>query len=329
MTDDDILSSSYNLFISLGYEVTDISFVGKGEGSKVYKVNTLQGIFCLKLAQYPGRKEKILNEASIRSMFLGYGLGFVPAPIHTDEIYLPYGGVIYEFVEGTSPDLTKQTILKQVAEKLSQIHRLNYEVISDGFSLLEEQRTFLQKTKERLSDNYPDLFNDSILGAFDKVFVEVDHYFSIEKSLDWVGLRGLLHDDVSDNFIEDTKGLIWFIDWENAQMGDIVEEVVTWVGPRLSPMRKKLFYDYYRGSFPEAKRILFERIEPLYLKLVPAFDICWGIDFLATNIEHNLEPDRKLRDLLSTAHWLREFYSAETAEQMIKGVEELRRNLLG
>jgi len=57
-------------------------------------------------------------------------------------------------------------------------------------------------------------------------------------------------------------------------------------------------------------------------------DRCWGLDQLDTNLVHNLEPERKLRDLNASAKNWERFFTKSTASLIQKGIEELTSKLV-
>ncbi|NPD88762.1 MAG: hypothetical protein HGN29_08550 [Asgard group archaeon] len=72
--DSSIIRDSANvLFENNGKKIEQISFLGRGEGSAVFKINTTDTAYCLKTALYPERTQKILNEANIRDGFIKKG----------------------------------------------------------------------------------------------------------------------------------------------------------------------------------------------------------------------------------------------------------------
>jgi len=87
--------SIHALFRHFGEELKEISFLGRGEGSVVYKIKTLKKIYCLKMALFPERTKKVLNEAKIREDFLNQGLKFLTPALHIDQVFLTNGAVIY------------------------------------------------------------------------------------------------------------------------------------------------------------------------------------------------------------------------------------------
>ncbi|MHA2364086.1 MAG: aminoglycoside phosphotransferase family protein [Candidatus Hodarchaeales archaeon] len=318
-----------NLFNHLGHYIQNISFVGKGEGSRVYKVVTNRSKFCLKLAQYPERTEKVLKEADIRQYFITNGLECLPSPIHSDQHFLSYGAVIYHFIEGNIPDFNDQNNLKQMAEILASIHRLNIQVVPQGYKQLIKYFEYLKKTITRTTQLYTHLMNEFILSGFRKVLEEISWAIDAKHNAFTHGLTSILHGDLSDNFILDQDGKIWLIDWENSEPGDVVEEICSFVyDNKVTHENKIFFFKEYQKHCPQAQTINFDEIEPLYNQSVPVFNICWGIDLLNTNLERKLEPERKLRDLAISANNWKKKFSEKTSIKMIQGIEILRKYLM-
>jgi len=92
--------SIYALFHHIGEKIIEISFLGRGEGSVVYKVKTRNKVYCMKMALFPERTQKVLNEAKIREEFLQQGLNFLTTPLHIDQKIISNGAVIYDYIEG-------------------------------------------------------------------------------------------------------------------------------------------------------------------------------------------------------------------------------------
>lgn len=316
------------IFEKIGQSVLSSSFLGKGEASTVIKVSTDKGTYALKTALYPERKEKILKEAHFRAFFLKNGVSCVPRPVYSDTEIFPNGAVIYEYAEGSKPDVINTSNLKQFARIINEIHRIDYEIVDDGFSQIRKLYQFLDKTTTKIKTKYSHLMNSSIESAFEKALKEFNHKINEKRNVNTIGMNAQLHGDLSDNFVIDGQDKIWLLDWENSEYGDIAEELCWFLYcNKIQPDDRLKFYQEYQKWFIPAQKIKFEEIEEFYYAATPVFNICWGIDQLNTNIKENLEPERKLRDLAKSAKNWKSFYSDTTTSLIIKGINTLKEAL--
>ena len=122
------------VFKKIGKEICNISFLGKGEASNVYKIVASEEIYVLKTALYPERKIKVINEAKIRNYFIEKGLDCIPEPVYSDEDIFQNGAVIYRFVDGSKPNFEDTASIKQMASIVSSIHQIEYSVQEEGLS---------------------------------------------------------------------------------------------------------------------------------------------------------------------------------------------------
>jgi len=319
------------IFERIEKTVLSSSFLGKGEASTVLKILTDDGIYALKTALYPKRKDKVLNEAKFRKYFIEHGLECVPTPVYLDSDIFENGAVIYEYVDGVEPDFNVIENLKQMALIVSQIHQIEYEIIDDGFSQILQLYEFLEKTIQKISVEYSHLMNNSIQSAFSRAINEYKVLLDDAMDKFTIGINAHLHGDLSNNCVIDQNGKIWLIDWENSEYGDIVEELCWFLSVNeVSKENRVRFFQEYQNQFPQAQQIQFNEISRIYDMSTPVFNICWGIDQMGTKLEHNLEPpDRKLSDLAISAREWSGFYSDSTSSLIIKGIKELKKTLLG
>lgn len=316
------------IFEKIGQSVRSSSFLGKGEASTVLKVSTDKGTYALKTALYPERKEKILKEAKFRAFFLKNGVSCVPRPVYSDSVIFPNGAVIYEYAEGSKLDIINIGNLKQFARIISEIHRIDYELVDDGFSQIRKLYQSLDKTTTKIKSKYSHLMNSSIETAFEKALKEFSLKIDEKREVNTIGMNAQLHGDLSDNFVIDEQDKIWLLDWENSEYGDVAEELCWFLYVnKIQPDDRLKFYQEYQKWFIPAQKIKFEEIEEFYYATTPVFNICWGIDQLNTNIKENLEPERKLRDLAKSAKNWKSFYSDTTTSLIIKGINTLKEAL--
>ncbi|MBN1329098.1 MAG: aminoglycoside phosphotransferase family protein [Candidatus Heimdallarchaeota archaeon] len=316
------------IFLKIGKSVINYSFLGKGEASIVYKVNTNDGVFALKTALYPERKGKILHEAKIRSFFIENGLDCIPPPIYTDELFFSNGAVIYDFVEGNKLDFFDLEIISQFALVTSKIHQVKFEIIQDGFSNIEKFSSSLEQAVHKIDLAYPHLLNTSLTLAFDSALKEFKDLLPLKKRHTTIAINAQLHGDLSDNFVIDSRQKIWLLDWENSEFGDVAEELCWFLSTnKASPEHRAIFFQEYQNHFHLAKRIPFEALYSVYFTGNLIFNICWGIDQLAMNIRQQLEPERKLRDLACTAKEWGESFSKTTSSSIVEGIELLTKQI--
>jgi len=316
------------LFQKIGHIVQSYSFLGKGEASVIIKVKTDQGTYALKTALYPKRKDKVLREAQFRTFFIEKELTCIPHPIHIDSEIFPNGAVIYEYAEGSKPDFISKEILIQFAQIIGKIHKIDFEIISDGYTQIQNMVQSLEKTINSIKTRYPHLLNSLIEKAFANAVEEYKQKISDKQDLFTIGINAQLHGDLSDNYVVDKNGKIWLIDWENSERGDVLDELCWFLFVNdVKPENHSLFFQEYQKSFPSAQKINIEKLTGFYFAVTPVFNICWGIDQLDMNIKQKLEPDRKLRDLAHSANNWSEFYSETTTSLIIKGIETLKQKL--
>lgn len=316
------------LFQKIGHSVQESSYLGKGEASVVIKVRTDKGTYALKTALYPERKEKVLREVKFRNFFIEKGLTCIPRPIHSDSEIFPNGAVIYEFAEGSKPESISKEILIQFAQIIGEIHKIDFEIISDGYSQIQNTLHSLEKTIKSIKTRYPHLLNSDIEEAFAKAVEEYQQMISDKRDLFTIGINAQLHGDLSDNFVVDKNGKIWLIDWENSERGDVLDEVYWFLYVNeIKPENHSVFFQEYQKRFPPAQKINIEELRDFYYAVTPVFNICWGIDQLDMNIKQKLEPERKLRDLKKSANNWSKFYANATTSLIIKGIETLKLKL--
>jgi thiamine kinase-like enzyme len=319
------------LFKVIGKEVNSISFLGKGEASNVLKIESNDGIYSLKTALYPRRMKKVLNEVNFRNYFINRGLTCIPAPMHADSEIFPYGAVIYKYNEGNQPNFKNLDVLKQFARILGEIHKIKYELVEEGYNQLVKVYENLEKVTESIVKRYPHFMNTSIISAFSLGIEEFKEFIKSNQLSTSIGINAQLHGDLSNNFIIDPEDKIWLIDWENSEFGDIVDEICWFLYiNEISYENYSMFFQEYQNTFKQSQKIKFEDLARIYFASYPVFDICWGIDQMATQIEHNLEsPTRKLKDLATSAKEWSNFYSNSTSSLIVNGIKELDHSLLG
>ncbi|QEE17577.1 aminoglycoside phosphotransferase family protein [Promethearchaeum syntrophicum] len=321
--------SIYALFNKIGDHISEISFLGRGEGSVVYKVRTDNKVYCLKMALFPERTMKVLNEAKIREDFLFQGLKFLTHPIYIDEDIIPNGAVIYDYIEGEMAIFKDKKIISQMARYLAKIHNLDYKIIPNGFQHILSFFQNLNDTIQSIKNRYSNLMNDSIKSAFAAALAEYHTLLQDNQDIFTHGITSILHGDLSNNFILDHHGKLWLIDWENSEYGDCLEEVSNFVFDNdLEAKFRDYFFAEYQKHFSPATSLNLEKIAPFYVMVIPVFNICWGIDQLSTNLQYKLEPERKLRDLaLSAQNWIK-FFTESTATFIIEGISKLKSHLI-
>ncbi len=318
----------HNLFNKIGKTVQDISYLGKGEASTVFKVQTDDGVYALKTALYPKRMKKVLQEVEIRKFFIDKGLNFIPPPIYSDKHFFPSGAAIYEFIEGKKPNFNDYEIMKQFALILSRIHKIDYQIIEDGFSSIEKLFSTTNQTINMIITKYSHLMNESILSAFECALQEFKDSISQEKKHEMIAITAQIHGDLTNNFVIDTNNKIWLIDWENSEYGNIAEEICWFLQMNdISVDGRTILFQEYQKQFPFANRINFEAIYPFFFAANLLANIYWGIDILAINIQNKLEPERKLHDLAICAQEWNQFFSEKTTNLIIEGIKMLTASL--
>ena len=317
------------IFNELGEVIKNISFLGRGEASAVFKITTNTSIYALKTALYPERTQKILNEAKIRNKFIDKGVQCVPAPRYIDKKFFKNGAVIFDFAEGVHSDYQDESTIKKMAHNLADIHNVEYEIIPDGFKQMKKNYNFLKKTMNHIETDYPHLMNPIISKAFSLAQKEYETLIDNNKELFPFGISGILHGDLGGHFITDPQGKIWLVDWENSEYGDIVEEISTFVFySDMTEDMRKIFFNEYKLHFPPASDLDMEKLGYFYNFPIPAFNVCWGLDQLDTNLIHKLEPERKLLDVNTSAKNWKKHFTEKTANLIEEGINELTLKLV-
>ena len=312
------------LFKEQNEEIIEISFLGRGEASAVFKIITDVNIYALKTALYPERTLKILNEAKIRQSFIDKGVKCVPTPRYVDREFFKNGAVVFDFAEGTQSDYKDENTIRRIAHNLADIHNVDYEIISDGLSQLRKNHQALKKTMNHIETDYPHLLNDKISKAFSLALVEYSDLIENNKDLFPFGISGIMHGDLGGHFITDSQGKVWLVDWENSEYGDLIEEISLFIlYSEISDDMRRIFFEEYKNHFPPASKLNFEEIDYFYVYPTPAFDVCWGIDQLDTNLVYKLEPERKLYDIKKSAQNWKQYFSESASNLIQEGINEL------
>ena len=91
---------------------------------------------------------------------------------------------------------------------------------------------------------------------------------------------------------------------------------------------RKIFFDEYKSHFPLASDLDLEILGYFYAFPIPAYNVCWGLDQLDTNLVHKLELERKLLDVnISAKNW-KKYFTETTAVLIEEGVNELTLRLV-
>lgn len=312
------------LFEKKSEKIDSILFLGRGEASAVFKVKTDKSLYALKTALYPERTQKILNEAKIRRMFIDKGVTCVPAPIFTDQEFFINGAVVFEYAEGVNSNYQDESTIRKMAQSLAEIHTVDYKIIPDGYEQMKNNHQFLKKSMNHIKNDYPHLVNPAITEAFSLALDEYEKKIDENRELFPFGISGIMHGDLGGHFLTDSNGKVWLVDWENSEYGDLIEEVSTFIfSGDISVEMRKMFFDEYKANFTPASEIDLERIGYFYIFPQPAYNVCWGIDQLHTNLIHKLEPERKLVDIKSSAENWKKFFSESAASMILEGVNEM------
>ena len=211
-----------------------------------------------------------------------------------------------------------------MAQHLASIHTLQYEINPDGMAQIMTNHQRLFETFHHIESDYPFLINNDIIQAFSQALQEYKTLLIENRSKFPIGLSGILHGDLSNNFITDPKGKIWLIDWESSEYGDILEEISMFLFDNdIKEPLQDAFLVAYTKAFPPASRVDMKSLAQFYIQLVPPFNVCYGMDQLATNLKHNLEPERKLRDIAESAKNWQSFFTKSTSNLIKKGISQL------
>ncbi|MHA2280985.1 MAG: hypothetical protein ACXAC5_09045 [Promethearchaeota archaeon] len=312
-----------------GLEVIDIQTLGQGVGSVVLKIVTSEKNYAIKICMYPERSEKVIGEFSIRKKMIKLGLDFVPESLWIDRNTFEYGAVVFDYVDGFSPDFTNKKNLSKLVRILSKLHINNLTKIPDGYQVLQNNLKYLKDLVAKTITNYNYIINDNIKQGMKLAFLELESSFVSKRAKFTQGLFGLCHDDVASNCLIDPKEKIWLVDWENSCVEDIVNEVVYIAfGLKLDRKLREYFYKSYQEVFPPAKNINFLEVGEIYLEMEPIYNICYGFDFLDVNLRRNLHPEFYYNEIKKLVNKLRLKFSSETCEYFEKGIININVNSL-
>ncbi|MHA2038820.1 MAG: phosphotransferase [Candidatus Hodarchaeales archaeon] len=325
-----IIEKIKSLFLDeYGIKVIDIQPLGQGVGSVVLKIVTSEKKYAIKICMYPERSEKVISEFSIRKDLNKFGFEFVPESLCIDRNVFEYGAVVFDYVESISIDFTDKKILSKLAQTLSKLHAHSFKKIPDGYKVLQDHFSYLKELVDKTVTNYDYIINEYINQGMKLALLELDSYLVSKRTKFTHGLIGLCHDDVASNLIIDPNEKIWLVDWENSCIGDIVDEIVsTTFGLNLDKKLSQYFYNSYQEVFPPAKNINFLEIGDIYLEMGPIYDICWGLDFLDTNLKRGLQPEFYFNEIKKQLIEIKSKFSSKTYDYFEKGIKNININSL-
>lgn len=312
-----------------GLDVTDIQPLGQGVGSVVLKVNASNKAYAIKISMYPERSEKVIGEFSIRKKMNKLGLDFVPESLWIDTYTFEYGAVVFDYIDGFSPDFKKRKNISKLVRILSKLHIHNITKIPDGYQVLQDHFKYLKDLVFNTITNYDYIINEYIKRGMKLALSELDRFLASKKTLFTHGLSGLCHGDVASNCIIDPSEKIWLVDWENSCVEDIVDEIVyITFGLKLDKKLRAYFYKEYQEAFSPAKNINFLEIGEIYLEMGPIYDICYGLDFLDVNLRRNLQPRFYYNELEKQLKKIKCIFSSETYDYFKRGIMNININAL-
>jgi thiamine kinase-like enzyme len=310
------------LFEKKGIQVTNIEYIGTGINSSVYLIygNRMYG---LKLAKFPERRNKVLNEIKIREEFKNKGIECIPDTYFSDTEIFPDSAVVYQFIEGKQPNFDDKQILRQFATILGSIHGLELNIIKNGYDLILKNFNSLVELEKRSKSKYNHLINIQFTDAIHKAITEIAAFIGKRKKYFGVGLVGQLHGDLSDNFLLDANGKIWLIDWENSENGDVLEEICFFSNINLNEESFDYFIRQYRQALPAAQTIDFRIVYETYTCMYPLFYIFWNIDFINTYLKNDIPISEKVDDLNKATNMCGKYLSKSTALELQEAVSRL------
>jgi thiamine kinase-like enzyme len=253
----------------------------------------------------------------------------VPPPFHVDHEFFEHGAVIYEFIEGSTSKLDSPEEIVQMARYVAKIHTIDYQIIPDGFEQAMQNYLTLKKTMNHIESDYPHIMNPTISEAFKQALGEYRGVIHDNKDLFPFGIRGIIHGDLFNNYITDPQGKLWLIDWENSEYWDILDEVCTFIIDDIfSDSTRGLFIREYKKEFPPVEPLNLEDIGFHYTRVMPAFNVCFGMDQMASNLQYKLDPERKLRDVIQSGRNWGKYFTKSTSELIQDGIRELTEKLV-
>ncbi|MHA2029644.1 MAG: phosphotransferase [Candidatus Kariarchaeaceae archaeon] len=305
----------YKLFERKDIQVTNIKYIGTGINSSVYRISGDQ-LYGLKIAKFPERRNKVLNEIKIREEFINKGVKCIPDIYFSDTEFFPDSAVVYQFIDGKQPDFENKEVLSQFAKILAGIHRLELKMVENGYDLLYKNYQSLVQHEQRCKSIYTHLVNDRFLNVINKAIAEVADFIEKRRKYFGIGLESQLHGDLSDNFLVDDSGKIWLIDWENSEYGDVFEEICFFANINLDEDNLDHFIEQYKQALPITRDIDFKHVYESYTCMYPLFYIFWNLDFINTYLKNNLPISEKLEDLNKAANMCEQYLSKSTATDL-------------
>ena len=278
---------------------------------------------------YPERTEKVIGEFTIRKEMNNLGLDFVPESLWIDTNTFEHGAVVFDYIDGFSPDFSKKENLRKLAQILSELHSHSLKKIPDGYQVLQNHFKYLKDLVLNTITNYDYIINDYIKQGMKLALLELKMELASKKAVFTHGLFGLCHGDIASSCIIDPLEKIWLVDWENSNVEDIIDEIVyTAFGLKLDKKLRVYFYKSYQEVFPSAKNINFLEVGEIYLEMEPIYNICWGFDFLDVNLRRKLQPEFYLNEIKKQLKGLKLNFSSETYDYFEKGILNIKINSL-
>lgn len=185
---------------------------------------------------------------------------------------------------------TLQIRLKEVAQKLKQLHLMDASIFIGKLSMVKEAQSYLQTIIPTVADN-------SVKDYLDTLFSELIGLESLSH-----GFKGMpIHGDFHILNIMAGESSLYFIDWENASLDDPYLDIAAFVlTTPLSDEQAWAFLEAYLGKEPTLEDL--SRLQlAKYVKLVD-----WGSGLLLTLKQNSLD-EATWRTFPSLDEWLKHF----------------------
>lgn len=236
----------------------------------------------LKVALHPSRSERVKREFRARKRAVEAGLDFVPEPLFVDDENFPDVAVATKFVEGRFPDDFNRDASRQLAACLARTHEVKFQPVADWRVLLNAHFNALESLVRRIGKR--PWGNPVLTGGFTSAFREAkrEAFARADLAGKAPGFVGLTHGDVSDNFLVDSVGKLWLVDWENSRVDDVVEEVVlVAIELGLAGAAERHFFEQYVRANPPVEAVDLRAARSAYDASVPLYLLCWDLEFAA------------------------------------------------
>jgi len=185
--------------------ITNLFLIQNKGGRFVYRVDTKQGVYVLKLSNSAKTYEDMIRDLYIFDSDQNHGFTNIPIVLKAKDnrIVISYEnrfGFIMEYIDGGTPDDTKEN-WKKIALLTAQLHKIKQAKYRTSLTPASE-KAWIKEQAQKLpfGQAYKQLFDGlTDFSTFPQTFIHTD-----------IGLH---------NCAKNKKGEVFFLDWDGAGMG--------------------------------------------------------------------------------------------------------------